>query len=131
MSAVKTDVNPSDVVTKALERERFCMMRAMLGLGNELAETCSPGNDTMKVDSTMTSHLARRGGVLDCGVNSHSRLHTFSEPALESSLMFVHIARRLGPKWNQKTILVIQCSVHFDTFRSTLRLICSLLARAQ
>ena len=39
MSAVRVDVNPSDVGTKALGRERFGMMRAMLGLGNERAET--------------------------------------------------------------------------------------------
>ena len=39
MSAVRVDVNPSDVGTKALGRKRFGMMRAMLGLGNERAET--------------------------------------------------------------------------------------------
>ena len=44
MSAVKTDVNPSDVGTKSLGRKRFCTMRATLALGNELAETCSLGN---------------------------------------------------------------------------------------
>ena len=40
MSAVKTDMNPRNVGTKALGRERFCRMRAVLGLGNVLAETC-------------------------------------------------------------------------------------------
>ena len=33
MSAVKTDVNPSDIGTKTLGRQRFCTMRATLGLG--------------------------------------------------------------------------------------------------
>ena len=44
MSAVKTDVNPSDVGTKALGRDRLCRMRAVLGLDNDFAETCSLGN---------------------------------------------------------------------------------------
>ena len=39
MSSVKTDVNPSDIGTKALGRERF---RSMLGMGIELSETTSP-----------------------------------------------------------------------------------------
>ena len=32
-SAMKTDVNPSDIGTKALGRERFSSLRAMLELG--------------------------------------------------------------------------------------------------
>ena len=43
ISAIKTDVNPSDIGTNALGRERFYRMRSMLGVGNELAETSSPG----------------------------------------------------------------------------------------
>ena len=43
ISAIKTDVNPSDIGTKALGRERFYRMRSMLGMGTELAETNSPG----------------------------------------------------------------------------------------
>ena len=43
MSAVRTDVNPSDIGTKALGRERFYRMRSMLGMGTELIETSSPG----------------------------------------------------------------------------------------
>ena len=41
MSAIKTDVNPSDIGTKALGRERFYRMRSMLGMGTELVETSS------------------------------------------------------------------------------------------
>ena len=43
MSSVKTDVNPSDIGTKALGRERFHRLRSMLGMGTELIETSSPG----------------------------------------------------------------------------------------
>ena len=43
-SAVKRDVDPSDVETKGLRRERFCRMKAVLGLGNELRETHSLGS---------------------------------------------------------------------------------------
>ena len=43
MSAVKTDVNPSDIGKKALGRERFYRLRSMLSLGTELVETSSPG----------------------------------------------------------------------------------------
>ena len=43
MSSVKTDVNPSDLGTKALGRERFHRLRSMLGTGTELIETSSPG----------------------------------------------------------------------------------------
>ena len=39
MSSVKTDVNPSDIGTKALGRERFHRLRLMLGMGTELSET--------------------------------------------------------------------------------------------
>ena len=42
MSSVKTDVNPSDIGTKALGRERFHRLRSMLGMGTELSETSSP-----------------------------------------------------------------------------------------
>ena len=38
MSSVKTDVNPSDIGTKALGRERFYRLRSMLGMGTELSE---------------------------------------------------------------------------------------------
>ena len=43
MSAVKTDVNPGDIGTKALGRERFYRLRSILGMGTELVETSSPG----------------------------------------------------------------------------------------
>ena len=43
MSSVKTDVNPSDIGTKALGRERFHRLRSMLGMETELSETSSPG----------------------------------------------------------------------------------------
>ena len=43
MSSVKTDVNPSDVGTKALGRERFHRWRSMFGMGTELSETSSRG----------------------------------------------------------------------------------------
>ena len=43
MSSVKTDVNPSDIGTKALGRERFHRLRSILGMGSELSETSSPG----------------------------------------------------------------------------------------
>ena len=43
MPAVKTDVNPSDIGTKALGRERFHRMISMLGMGTELSERSSPG----------------------------------------------------------------------------------------
>ena len=42
MSSVKTDVNPSDIGTKAPGRERFHRLRSMLGMGTELSETSSP-----------------------------------------------------------------------------------------
>ena len=43
MSSVKSDVNPSDIGTKALGRERFHRLRSMLGMGTELIETSSLG----------------------------------------------------------------------------------------
>ena len=43
MSSVKNNVNPSDVGTKALGRERFHRLRSMLDMANELSETSSPG----------------------------------------------------------------------------------------
>ena len=43
MSSVKTDVNPSDIGTKALGCERFHRLRSMLGMGTELSETNSTG----------------------------------------------------------------------------------------
>ena len=43
MSSVKTDVNPSDIGTKAFRCERFHRLRSMLGVGTELSETSSPG----------------------------------------------------------------------------------------
>ena len=43
MSSVKTDVDPSDIGTKALGRERFHRLRSMHGMGTELSETSSPG----------------------------------------------------------------------------------------
>ena len=43
MSSVKTDVNPSDIGTKALGRERFHRLGSMLGTGTELSDTSSPG----------------------------------------------------------------------------------------
>ena len=36
-------VNPSDIGTKALGRERLDRMRSMIGMGTELVETSSPG----------------------------------------------------------------------------------------
>ena len=47
MSSVKTDVNPSDIGTKALGRERFHRLRSMLGMGTELSETSSPGKSNL------------------------------------------------------------------------------------
>ena len=43
MSSVKTDVNPSDIGTIALGRERFHRLTSVLGMGTELSETSSPG----------------------------------------------------------------------------------------
>ena len=43
-TAVKTDVNPRDIGTKALGRERFHRLRSMLGMGTELIETSSHGS---------------------------------------------------------------------------------------
>ena len=43
MSSVKTDVNPSDIGTKALGHERFHRLRSMLGMDTELSETSSLG----------------------------------------------------------------------------------------
>ena len=43
VSSVKTDVNPSNIGTKALGRERFHRLRSMLGMGTGLSETSSPG----------------------------------------------------------------------------------------
>ena len=40
-SAIKRDVDPSDVGTKGLRRERFCRIRALVGVGNEVTETRS------------------------------------------------------------------------------------------
>ena len=39
MSSVETDVNPGDIGTKVLGRERFHKLRSMLGMGTELSET--------------------------------------------------------------------------------------------
>ena len=44
MSSVKTDVNPSDLGTKALGCERCYRLRSMLDTGTELSETSSPGS---------------------------------------------------------------------------------------
>ena len=44
MSSAKTDVNQSDIGTKALGTERFYRLRSMLGVGTELSETSCPGN---------------------------------------------------------------------------------------
>ena len=44
MSSVKTDVNPSDIGTKALGRERSYRLRSMLGMETEVSETSYPGN---------------------------------------------------------------------------------------
>ena len=44
MSSVKTDVNPSDIGTKALGRERFYRLRSMLDMWTERSETSSLGN---------------------------------------------------------------------------------------
>ena len=58
ISAIKTDVNPSDIGMKALGRERFYRMRSMLGMGTELAETSSPGK-WYKGASDSVSHWIR------------------------------------------------------------------------
>ena len=42
MSAIKAQVNPSHIGTKALGRERLSRLRAVLGFGNDLPETSSP-----------------------------------------------------------------------------------------
>ena len=44
MSSVKTNVNPSDIGTKALGRERYYRLISMLGIGTELSGTSSLGN---------------------------------------------------------------------------------------
>ena len=44
MSSVKTDVNPGDIGTKALGRERFHRLRSMLGIRTDLTETDSLGS---------------------------------------------------------------------------------------
>ena len=44
MSSVKTDVDPSDIGTKARGRERFHRLRSMLCMGTDLTETSSPGS---------------------------------------------------------------------------------------
>ena len=44
MSAVKTDVNLSDIGTKAQGRERFFRLRSMFGTETKLIESSSPGN---------------------------------------------------------------------------------------
>ena len=41
LSSVKTDVNPSDVGTKALGREGFHRLRSLHGMRTELSETSS------------------------------------------------------------------------------------------
>ena len=43
MSSLKTVVNPSDIGTKALGRERFHRLGSMLSMGTELSEKSSPG----------------------------------------------------------------------------------------
>ena len=43
MSSVKTDMNPSDIGTKTLGRERFHRLGSLLGMGKQLSETSSPG----------------------------------------------------------------------------------------
>ena len=43
MSSAKTDVNPSNIASKALGRERLHRLISMLGMGTELIETSSPG----------------------------------------------------------------------------------------
>ena len=43
MSSVKIDVNPSDIGTKALGRERFHRLRSIFGVGTELIETSTLG----------------------------------------------------------------------------------------
>ena len=50
LSSVKTGVNPSDIGTKALGRERFHRLRSMLGMGTELSETSSLGKWYSGVD---------------------------------------------------------------------------------
>ena len=60
--------------------------------------------------------------MLDCSVNS-STLHTFSALAPESSLMFDHITRRLGPESYHRKQLASSSAVHtFTHFMSTFRL---------
>ena len=50
-------MNPSDIGTKALGRERFYRLRSMLGMGIELSETSSPGN---WYDGRVTRRVASR-----------------------------------------------------------------------
>ena len=59
MSAIKTDVNPSDIGTKALGRERFYRRRSMLGMGAELAETSSPDKSYSGDDTSMLKWTSR------------------------------------------------------------------------
>ena len=65
MSAVQTDVNPRDVGTEALGCQRFCRIRAVLGLSNEKTETCSLENwddesgklDELQVQLVLSRHV--------------------------------------------------------------------------
>ena len=52
MSSVKTDVNPSDIGTKALGRERFHRLRSMLGVGTELSERVHLTNGTVATNDS-------------------------------------------------------------------------------
>ena len=66
MSSVKTDVNPSDIGTKALGCERFHRSRSMLGMGTELIETSSPGRDL-----SVVFIFSNNSTLMDCCQNLH------------------------------------------------------------
>ena len=51
------DVNPSDVGTKALGRERFCRMGALLGRAMSLRKPVRLVTGTTKVDNTTSGKL--------------------------------------------------------------------------
>ena len=56
-------------------------------------------------------------------MNSYSTLHTFSAFAPESSLMFDHVTRRLGPEPNPRKQVESSSAVYtLTTYQSTLRL---------
>ena len=127
----------------------------MLELGNELADTCSPGKwhdaSLVEADNTssrrkaehtcraidrvrkcvesfpffsvdrgtpreVTNHLTRRGGVLDCSVNSKYTSYILSTctSVFTHGWILDHVTRRLGRQWNpreNKLTHPVQCTL--------------------